>query len=259
MGVDFGVLMIDLEELASSSLEDFVNEFWSSYEDYIKKYNNILMDLQSLGFYKSLKSIEEVSLSDQSFGSGYSKQEQAKLREVANASQSLLKKVKLLLSPKSEPRFNSEVRSNKIFLVYGQDDEMKNDVTQTLRKLDLEPVILNQTSDNKQTLIEQISECTYISFAVVLVSPEELACSKQGVINEARYVVNQDVIFALGYLLGKLGTQNVAVVYRGKQNFQIPDNYNIQWIEYKTGWYLKLIKELEVCNFNVDANKLDWI
>ena len=80
MGIDFGSLIIDLETLASSSKEDFSNEFWSSYENYVKEYNRLLKDIQSLGFYKELKFLEQVPLSDQSFDSGFSKPEQAKLR-----------------------------------------------------------------------------------------------------------------------------------------------------------------------------------
>jgi hypothetical protein len=90
MGVDFGSLIIDLEALASSSREDFVNEFWGSYENYVQTYNRLLKDLQSLGFYKQLTPIEEVPFSDQAFDSGFSKHEKAKLREVANASNVLL-------------------------------------------------------------------------------------------------------------------------------------------------------------------------
>ena len=44
-----------------------------------------------------------------------------------------------------------------------------------------------------------------------------------------------------------------------KQGLEIPDDSSVLWIEYKTGWYLKLVKELEAANFEVDANKLGWL
>jgi hypothetical protein len=53
MGVDFGSLIIDLEALASSSREDFVNEFWGSYENYVQTYNRLLKDLHSLRRFPS--------------------------------------------------------------------------------------------------------------------------------------------------------------------------------------------------------------
>jgi len=261
MGIDFGSLIVDLETLASSSKEDFSNEFWGSYETYLKTYNLLLKDLQSLGFYKELKFLEQVPLSDQSFDSGYSKHEKAKLREVTNASNILLRKVKLLLSPpKSDHRLNSQVRSNKIFVVHGHDNEMKLDVARTLQKLDLDPIILHEKPNSPQTLIEKISDYAHVSFAVVLVSPDDLAYPQEKTPDEAKYRANQNVIFELGYFLGRLGNQNVIAIYRKKKDFEIPNDYNgVLWIEYKSGWYFKLIRELQALNFDVDANKLGWL
>ena len=245
MGIDFGALIVELETLVCSSKEDFTNEFWSSYEDYLKTYNRLLTDLQTLGLFKKMEHVKAVPLSDQSFDSGFSRQEKAKLREITNTSALLLKKVKLLLSPPANYRPNNEIRSNQIFLVHGQDNEMKTDVVQTLQKLELEPVILHEDPDHKQTLIETPSDYNHISFAVVLVSPDE---------------PNQNVVFELGYLLGLLGKQNVVAIYKKQENFQIPNGYSgVLWIEYKHGWYFKLVKELQNANFDVDANKLGWL
>ena len=261
MGIDFGSLIVDLETLVSSSKEDFSNKFWGSYENYVNKYNLLLKDLQSLGFFKEMKFIEQVPFSDQAFDSGFTKHEQAKLREVTNESNSLLQKVKLLLSPpKSDNRMNNQVRSNKIFVIHGHDNEMKSDVTQTLQKLDLDPIILHETPNSEQTLIEKISDYAHVSFAVVLVSPDDLAYPEEKTPDEAKYRANQNVIFELGYFLGRLGRQNVIAIYRKKKDFKIPNDYNgVLWIEYKSGWYFELIKELQACNFEVDANKLGWL
>ena len=261
MGIDFGSLIVDLETLVSSSKEDFSNKFWGSYENYVNKYNLLLKDLQSLGFFKEMKFIEQVPFSDQAFDSGFTKHEQAKLREVTNESNSLLQKVKLLLSPpKSDNRMNNQVRSNKIFVIHGHDNEMKSDVTQTLQKLDLDPIILHETPNSEQTLIEKISDYAHVSFAVVLLSPDDLAYPEEKTPEEAKYRAKQNVIFELGYFLGLLGKQNVIAIYRKKKDFEIPNNYNgVLWIEYKTGWYFELIRELQAANFDVDANKLGWL
>ena len=261
MGIDFGSLIVDLETLVSSSKEDFSNEFWGSYENYVNKYNLLLKDLQSLGFFKEMKFIEQVPFSDQAFDSGFTKQEQAKLRQVTNESNSLLQKVKLLLSPpKSDNRMNNQVRSNKIFVIHGHDNEMKSDVTQTLQKLDLDPIILHEKPNSEQTLIEKTSDYAHVSFAVVLLSPDYLAYPEEKTPEEAKYRAKQNVIFELGYFLGRLGKQNVIAIYHKKKDFEIPNNYNgVLWIEYKTGWYFELIRELQAANFDVDANKLGWL
>jgi len=252
MGVDFGSLIIELEALVSSSNEDFCNEFWGSYENYVKTYNKLLHDLQSLGFYTQLKPVQEVPFSDQAFDSGYSKHEKAKLREVANTSGILLQKVKLLLSLPAPTKLNSQVRSNQIFLVYNQDNPMTSDVTATLENLELEPITIQENT-------EKIVDYPHVCFAVVLLSPDILAYPKEQPSDQATYRPTQDVVFQLGYLLGRLGNQNVAAIYPPTQDFEIPDDPNIIWIEYKTGWYLKLVKELKAANFDVDANKLSWL
>jgi len=261
MGIDFGSLIVDLETLASSSKEDFSNEFWNSYETYVDKFNLLLKDLQVLGFFKELKFIEQVPFSDQSFTTGFTKHEQAKLREITNASNSLLQKVKLLLSPPaSDNKVNNQVRSNKIFVVHGHDNEMKLDVTQTLQKLDLDPILLHEQPNNGRTIIEKITDYSHVSFAVVLLSPDDLAYPEEKTSDEAKYRARQNVIFELGYFLGRLGRQNVIAIYRKKKDFEIPNDYNgVLWIEYKNGWYFELIKELQACNFDVDANKLGWL
>jgi len=261
MGIDFGSLIIDLETLACSSKEDFSNEFWGSYETYLKTYNRLLKDLQTLGFFKELNSIDPVPFSDQAFDSGFTKHEQAKLREVTNSSNILLQKVKLLLSPPaSDTRLNNQVRSNKIFVVHGHDNEMKSAVTQTLQKLDLEPILLHEKPNSRQTIIEKTSDYAHVSFAVVLLSPDDLAYPKEKTSDEAKYRAKQNVIFELGYFLGRLGKQNVVAIYRKKKDFEVPNDYSgVLWIEYKNGWYFELIKELQACNFDVDANKLGWL
>ena len=261
MGIDFGSLIVDLETLASSSKEDFSNEFWNSYETYVDKFNLLLKDLQVLGFFKELKFIEHVPFSDQSFTTGFTKHEQAKLREITNASNSLLQKVKLLLSPPaSDNKVNNQVRSNKIFVVHGHDNEMKLDVAQTLQKLDLDPILLHEQPNRGRTIIEKITDYAHVSFAVVLLSPDDLAYPEEKTSDEAKYRARQNVIFELGYFLGRLGRQNVIAIYRKKKDFEIPNDYNgFLWIEYKNGWYFELIKELQACNFDVDANKLGWL
>ena len=260
MGVDFGSLIIELETLSESSKEDFVNEFWSSYDGYVKTYNKLLADLQSLGFFTAMKPLQSVPFSEQSFDSGYTTAEKAKLREVCNSSQILLRKVKLLLSPPSKTKFSNKVRSNKIFVVHGADQRLKDEVTQTLQKLELDPVVLGEQSEIKQALIEKNGDCANISFAVVILTPDELAYSQEQTADQAKPQPNQNTVFELGYLLGRLGPENVVVVYKKSKDFQVPDLYDgVLWVEHKTGWYLELVKQLQACNYDVDANKLGWL
>ena len=261
MDIDFGSLLIDLEILANSSKEDFSKEFWSEYENYLKKYNLLLNNLHSLGFFKEINLIDVVPLSDQSFDSGFSKSEKAKLREISNASNVLLRRAKLLLSPPvSEIKLNKNIRSSHIFLISGKDSEMKLDVLQKLELLDLDPIILDEKKDEELKIIERINEYCNVSFAIILLSPDEITYPKEETPIETKYSPNQKVIFELGYFIGRLGKQNVVAIFKKNKSFQIPKDFvGIQLIEYKMDWYYELIKVLKDCNFKVNANKISWL
>jgi predicted nucleotide-binding protein len=244
-----------------STKEDFANQFWNEYETYLKKYNKILKDLQILGFFKKINLIQPVPFSDQEFDSGFSKEEEAKLREIANSSDVLLTKVKLLLSPpKKDEENKNQIRSNKIFLVHGQNKQMKNDVIQTLQTLDLEPILLHEKLNKSSDSVKRIAEYPQVSFAIVLLSPDDIVYSTKEFLAEPKYKPNQNLVFELGYLLGKLGKQNVMVIYQKNKILDLSNYCNeIIWVEYKSGWDLTLIRELKTRNFDFDTSNLSWL
>ena len=51
-----------------------------------------------------------------------------------------------------------ETKTRKIFIVHGHDDTMKLDVSNVLRQLDFEPIILNDKASGGKTIIEKIRE-----------------------------------------------------------------------------------------------------
>ena len=108
--------------------------------------------------------------------------------------------------------------------------------------------------------MKKVKDFPNVSYGLVLLSPDNSVCFKEKNSDETKYYASQTVIFELGFLLGKLGKQNVVAVYLPTKGFEIPTQYQeIRWVEYKSGWYFKLINELKEANYNVDANKLSWI
>ena len=101
---------------------------------------------------------------------------------------------------------------------------MKQFVARTLEKMDLEPIILHDKPDKGRTIIEKITDYSDVSFSVVLLSPDDLAYQKNKSSNDAKYRARQNVIFELGYFVGKLGRENVLALFRKTNNFDIYRN-----------------------------------
>lgn len=149
--------------------------------------------------------------------------------------------------------------SNKIFIVHGHDEEMKQAVARTVEKTGLEPIILHEQPNKGRTIIEKFEDYADVNFAIVLFSPDDIAYPKSKSPEDKRFRARQNVIFELGFFVGKLERKHVFILFREEENFEIPSDYlNICYTPYdnKGKWQYDLIKELKSCNYNVDANKL---
>jgi predicted nucleotide-binding protein len=142
--------------------------------------------------------------------------------------------------------------SNKVFIVHGHDDNMLQNVNLFLRKLELSPIILHEQPNKGRTIIEKFVDYSDVGFAVVLLSPDDKAIANEKQINRAR----QNVIFELGYFIGRLGRDRVAALY--KSSVEIPSDYSgVLYLEFNSSenWKIQLCKELKAVGFNIDLNK----
>ncbi|MGN6196844.1 MAG: TIR domain-containing protein [Ginsengibacter sp.] len=128
------------------------------------------------------------------------------------------------------------IRSNKIFVVHGQDDKSRLELCKFLKDdFKLEPIVLKEKPNKSiETIISKFerlaSEC---SAAIVLFTPDD----DSGDNKRAR----QNVIFELGYFLGKFHQEdNRRVIILKKGNIEIPSDINgVLYLE-----YTKEVKEL---------------
>ncbi len=146
-----------------------------------------------------------------------------------------------------------------IFIVHGHDEEMKQAFARVIEKLDLRPIILHEQSNEGRTIIEKITDYSDISFAIILLSPDDIAYPKDSSPKQKKLRVRQNVIFELGFFIGKLERSRVFVLYKEDDNFEMPSDYHGNlYIPYDIAgnWKFSLTKELRTCGFNVDANRL---
>ena len=182
--------------------------------------------------------------------------------KLLNLFRSLLRQEELFPEPGEDGQkpLSKKELSNEIFIVHGTDEEMKQVVARTLDTLDFEPVILHEQPNLGRAILEKLEgESELSNFAVVLLSPDDLAYSKELNADSAKYRARQNVVFELGYFIGKLGRAGVFVLYRETENFEMPSDF--QGIVYEPyikggGWPMKMAQELRAYGYDVDSNKL---
>ena len=123
-----------------------------------------------------------------------------------------------------------------------------------LQRLGLTPIILHEQPNQGRTIIEKFEQHAQVGFAVALLTPDDVGSLK----NEEKKLkprARQNVVFELGYFLGRLGRERVCALTKG--NVELPSNYDgVVYISLDDGgWKIDLIRELKNVGFNVDANR----
>jgi predicted nucleotide-binding protein len=142
-----------------------------------------------------------------------------------------------------------------IFIVHGHDEAAKEKVAGFIKALDLNPIILHEKPNKGRTIIEKFEDYANVCFAVVLLTPDDVGASatnRDNLQNRAR----QNVVFELGFFLGKLGRERVCALYKGE--VEIFSDYNgILFVpmDENDGWKLKLAKELKAAGISIDLGK----
>jgi predicted nucleotide-binding protein len=149
-------------------------------------------------------------------------------------------------------------QSLNVFVVHGHDDEIKQHVARTLSKLGLNPIILHEQPNQGKTIIEKFEVNADVSFAVVILSPDDMAFPLGGDAKHARTRARQNVILEQGYFAGRLGRNRVFCLKRG-DNLELPSDFSgIVYTPYDSAghWQFELVRELKAAGHAVDANAL---
>jgi predicted nucleotide-binding protein len=157
------------------------------------------------------------------------------------------------------PMQSSAKRDNKIFIVHGHDDALKLTVARTIEKLGFEPIILHEKPNMGRTIIEKFTDYANVGFAIILLSPDDIAYSKDEKHENAYFRARQNVVFEMGYFIGVLGRKSVFVLYKKEPKFEIPSDYSgVLYTSFDStdNWKIDLVKELKASGYIVDANKI---
>jgi predicted nucleotide-binding protein len=145
-------------------------------------------------------------------------------------------------------------QSRKVFLVHGHDNSMKESVARFFERLDFEPIILHEQASCGDTIIEKFERHADVSYAVVLLSPDDIGAAKSNA-DDLQQRARQNVVLELGYFVGRLGRARVCPLVRG--TLEVPSDFHgVVYIPFEgEAWKIHLVKELKYLGFEVDANK----
>lgn len=136
---------------------------------------------------------------------------------------------------------------------------MKQAVARVVEKLGLNAIVLHEKPNQGKTIIEKFTEYSNVGYAVVLLSPDDVVSSKSNKSDKKIFRARQNVIFELGFFIGKLGRNRVMSLYRQTDNFELPSDYSgVLFIPFDEHyhWRFDLIRELKSSGYQLDANKL---
>lgn len=103
----------------------------------------------------------------------------------------------------------------RVFIVYGHDLESRDQLELLLRRLRLEPIILQNIPGKGDTIIEKLEEHTDAAFACVLLTPDDEGRRRGDADSEIRPRARQNVVLELGMVLSRLGRRKVAILVKG--------------------------------------------
>ncbi len=150
-------------------------------------------------------------------------------------------------------------KTDQIFVVHGFDTELLDFMTVIFQKLGFGFIISHEHGHQEKTMFQKFLDHPEIGFAAVALSPDDIGYRKDQYTDKARFRARQNVVFEMGFLIGKLGRNRVFVLVRDEYNFELPTNYfdAIYTPFDRMGhWQTDLIKQLKNCDFKVDSNKL---
>ncbi len=145
--------------------------------------------------------------------------------------------------------------TRRVFIVHGQDEAAKETLARFLEKLDLHPVILHEQPNQGRTVIEKFEGYADVEFAVVLFTPDDVGYPN-GEPMKTRSRARQNVIFELGYFIGRLGRSRVSVLY--KVGVEILSDYEgVVYVSMDDpqGWRLLLAREIKASGIDIDLNR----
>ncbi len=148
-------------------------------------------------------------------------------------------------------------KKQKIFLVHGQNEGVREKVARFLERLGCVPLILHELPSKGKTIFQKFSDHSEVEFAVVLLTADDQGGPAGVSLDKQQKRSRQNVILELGFFLGKLGSEKVCSLY--EDGVEIPsDHSGVVYVPLGTDdrWKTLLARELQSAGIRVKPDKL---
>jgi len=150
-----------------------------------------------------------------------------------------------------------EVRNSHVFLVHGHDEVTRELTARFLMQLGLSPIILHEQPNKSRTIIEKFAAYADVAFAVVLLTPDDIGGVAASSMDQMSPRARQNVIFELGYFIGRLGREKVCALYKGGVDI-LSDYKGVLYVPFddRGAWKMELAREMKAAGLQIDLNAI---
>lgn len=154
------------------------------------------------------------------------------------------------------PTRTSATDTRRVFLVHGHDEAAREKVARFLEKLEFTPIILHEQPNMGRTIIEKFADYSDVAYAVVLLTADDIGGTKGTNTNQLAARARPNVLFELGYFIGKLGRDHVCALH--ETGVEILSDYSgvlYVTLDVTNAWRLHLAREMKAAGLPLDMNK----
>ena len=148
----------------------------------------------------------------------------------------------------------------KIFVVHGHDRDARDQLELVLRRLGLEPFILQNADGGGKTIIEALEQNIYkeAAFGVVLLTPDDYGYSKSETEADRKPRTRQNVILEMGMIMASLGRERMAILQKGalERPSDTDGILRIEFNDHARETVPKLVQRLQAAGFTIDAQAI---
>lgn len=146
--------------------------------------------------------------------------------------------------------------TSDVFIVHGRNEKWKQEIASFLKKGGANPIILHEKVSEGRTIIEKFEHYSNVAYSVVILTPDDVGGSKTD--RDAKYHprARQNVIFELGYFVGKNGRNRVCALY--VKDVELPSDYEgVLYVPLEEGdsWKTELARELVAAGIPFDLQR----